>query len=619
MTAQLLLGPHYLRACARLPGETLVAANEALQRLMLDPRHPGLHNEKLNDAGSAEAPIEVRSIRVDLDHRIIHASDGDRTVALHADSHDEAYRWKDRHLTTIPNHVARATPLRIAGERPPAPDAAPEAEAAAEPDPLAEASERGLGGYLTAIGREQALLVDLDTSGRTGLTFVKGGAGTGKSAIAIHRAIRLASAPELGYGPVLYLCYNRALAETVRGAIEELAEPAVASRVFAYTFHGWAGWYLRRSGQPLEGVDWDGRRLIEAVRRSLPELDEPWREALRGLDARQLAAEIRLVLRPNQFAAAAEYLDLERPRSQGLTPLRRPQREAIRALDALTRRPDRHAPQPDDLIEAARALRAGDDGAERYQAVIVDEAQDCSPVMARLAKALVAGEERRLMVFADPAQSIYPNGFRWAQREFRPRGAQVRPLHVPYRSTRQIHALAESLYAGVEEMRREVGELSESRRDGPLPVLAELPTNEEELAFLVRSIRAEIEDGRQPWQIGVLTSTNARRDEARDRLAAEGVPAHALDRSAPDGASVTVVTVQSAKGLDFASVYLLDVKPWDGSEDARRAQLYVALTRSSGALTVVCRPGTRSPLLDDLDPACYRTHEDGSAPAEGAA
>ena len=61
------------------------------------------------------------------------------------------------------------------------------------------------------------------------------------------------------------------------------------------------------------------------------------------------------------------------------------------------------------------------------------------------------------------------------------------------------------------------------------------------------------------------------------------------------------------------------MKPWDGSEDARRAQLYVALTRSSGALTVVCRPGTRSPLLDDLDPARYRTYEDGPAPAEGAA
>ena len=111
----------------------------------------------------------------------------------------------------------------------------------------------------------------------------------------------------------------------------------------------------------------------------------------------------------------------------------------------------------------------------------------------------------------------------------------------------------------------------------------------------------------------MLTSTTARRDEARERLAAEDVPAHALDRSAPDGASVTVATVQSAKGLDFASVYLLDVKPWDGSEEARRAQLYVALTRSSEALTVVCRPGTRSPLLGDLDPERYRTHEGEAA------
>lgn len=599
-------GPYYLRACARLPGHILNGANGALQRLCADPRHPGLHNELLDTLDATDPPIEVRSIRVQREYRVIYARPGDLIVALHVDNHDEAYAWKDRNLRAIPGQVERAAPLTIPGVATPEPEAGPAAGRPPAPDRLSgEAGERGLGGYLTAIGREQALVVDLDTTGRTGLTFVKGGAGTGKSAIAIHRAIRLASAPELGYGPVLYLCYNRALAETVHSAILDLAEPAAARRVFAYTFHSWAGWYLRRQDRAIENVDWGGKQLEAAVRRSMDELDGERREALHGLSAKTIADEIRLVLRPNQFGSLDEYRNIERPRSQGFQRLGQPQREAVWELDRLTQQPDRHAPQPDDLIEAARALRAEDAEAERYQAVIVDEAQDCSPAMARLAKALVAGEERRLMVFADPAQSIYPNGFRWAQSEFRPRGAQVRTLRVPYRSTRQIHALAASLYDSVEEMRREVGELRESHRDGPLPVLAEFRSADEELEFVARTIRAELADGRRTWQIGVLTSTNARRDEARDRLAAEGLPVRALDRAAPDGASVSVATVHSAKGLDFASVYLLDVNPWDAAADAQRAQLYVALTRSSGALTIVCRPETRSPLFGDLDPARY--------------
>ena len=609
-------GPGYFRACARLPGHILNGANGALQQLCANPRYPGLHNELLDTIGGTDLPVEVRSIRVQREYRVIYAKPDDRIVALHVDNHDEAYAWKDRNLRAIPGQVERAEPLLIPGAADPAPEAGPADRRPPASDPLTgEAAERGLGGYLTAIGREQALVVDLDTTGRTGLAFVKGGAGTGKSAIAIHRAIRLASAPELGCGPVLYLCFNQVLMRTVRETIDALAAPGAQDRIEVSTFNHWSAEYLQAHGRAVD-VDDDGARLTAAIQRLRGGLAQAQREAIADLSADEIAREIRGVLRPNQFGSLDEYRNTERPRSRGFQRLGQPQREAIWELNRLTSPAAGGPCQWDDQIEIARSILVGDRERPPSQAVLVDEAQDCSPVMARLAKALAAGEERRLMVFADPAQSIYPNGFLWAQSEFRPRGAQVRTLRVPYRSTRQIHALAASLYGSDGEMRREAGELHESRRDGPLPVLAEFRGADEELAFVAAAIRAEIADGRRPWEIGVIASTNARRDEARDRLAAEGVPVRALDRAAPDGASVSAATVHSAKGLDFASVYLLDVTPRDGAAGAQRAQLYVALTRSSRALTIVCRPETRSPLLGDLDPARYRAHEGGAAAGE---
>ena len=140
------------------------------------------------------------------------------------------------------------------------------------------------------------------------------------------------------------------------------------------------------------------------------------------------------------------------------------------------------------------------------------------------------------MVFADPAQSIYPNGFRWAQSEFRPRGAQVRtpprplPLDAADPRPRRL------------TLRQRRGDAARGRRAArepprrPLPVLAEFRSADEELEFVAKTIRAELADGRRTWQIGVLTSTNARRDEARDRLAAEGLPRpHAGSRRAGRG------------------------------------------------------------------------------------
>ena len=222
----------------------------------------------------------------------------------------------------------------------------------------------------------------------------------------------------------------------------------------------------------------------------------------------------------------------------------------------------------------------------------------------------MAGAEPRLLVQADPAQALYAGRFRWAASEFGPRRGRAHILREPYRSTRQIHALASSIYDDVDEVRRDVEELSTPKREGPLPRLVRCSEGPRALRFVVKSVVAEIEAERPVGQIAVLTGSNAQRDETRSALEQANVPVRVVDRNAPpDGASVALATVHSAKGLDFTSVYLLDPVVDRFPIDRQRAQLYVAVTRSSHSLVIVCCANARTPLIDCLDQESYEAVE----------
>ncbi len=600
-------GPRFERAIRQLRDSRLKRlAFRTIKRLCQDDRSAGLNSEVLRSLGDA---LESRSARVAQGQgapRLIFARDGARIVALWVNYHDAAYDWERRNRARIPEYAKAAAPLRLEGTPLPVPRTEPGAEIhVPDPDLLGDLEAASYEEYFAALDDDQRAYVYSE-----GVSFLTAGAGTGKSSIAIRRALHLAAQPDLEGGSVLYLCYNRALMLTVHRAINALGTPEMASEIEVNTVHGWADAYLQKREPGFSvaaSVDINGAWLRSAIPQEVPQLSQEERHALAGLSARDvLENEIRHVLSPNQFDSIEPYLSLTRPESQGLTRLRRPQRQAMWALHQRIRGRSDAKGTWDDLIERARASLAADADPPRYRAVIVDEGQDCSPAMARLAKALAADDPRRLLVLADPAQELYPGTFLWARREFRPRGGRARVLRRPYRSTRQIHALAASLYAGVEETRREIDEMTESQREGPLPRLAKFATEREGLEAVVGWIDAEIAHGRPAGQIAVLTGSNRQRDEASAAVDRAGVPVISVDRAAPpDGVSVSLATVNAAKGLDFASVYLLDPGLRFGSPSSRRARFYVALTRSSRYLCIVCCREADSPLLDDLDPACY--------------
>ncbi|HET6793095.1 MAG TPA: AAA family ATPase [Acidimicrobiales bacterium] len=229
------------------------------------------------------------------------------------------------------------------------------------------------------------------------------------------------------------------------------------------------------------------------------------------------------------------------------------------------------------LVDEAVNLVSGQ--ARTYAHVVVDEAQDLSPMQRRMiARRCPAGS---ITVLGDLAQG---SGV-WAVDDWdevvddlpTPDGRRHQELTLGYRAPGQVLALASRLLPviapGVTP--------TESIRPGrTAPVIREVGR-----ALLAGSAAAEAADLRSMGSVGVLVGQDMLA-EVDAALAAAGV-----EHAGPDGGSIAAPVVllpaAAAKGLEFDAVVV--VEPAGIVEDAPRGLrlLYVAMTRPTKHLSIV--------------------------------
>lgn len=463
------------------------------------------------------------------------------------------------------------------------------------------------------------------TRSYSGSFRLRGGAGTGKTVVLLHRTRRLALAkPD---APILLTTFTKNLAHDLDVNLSRLSPSLKRSHqvgepgVLVRGLDALASQVLRDAGEEVahatEAVLGTGR--VDIHGRTHP---TAWDEALlmagRGLPEplrcrRFIEAEYSLVVLPAQITREEEYLRAPRP-GRGVR-LGRRERKAVWAVITAYRQSARLKGTIDFTEAAAIAAAHLKTGAPPMEHVLVDEGQDFSPCQWQFVRALAADGNDDIFIAEDGHQRIYGSRLVLSRYGIATRGRSQR-LTLNYRTTKQNLDWAVSVLAGQKYVDSEGDEDTtdgyRSARGGPAPKVLHVASAREELDATSKQLQKWLEQGRPPEALAVLVRDRAMRQRVVEGLTALGIKAQTVESSGVLPGKVAVLTMHRAKGTEFACVLLfglsdrsipMGLEEYDYDPDERtaafqreRSLVYVAASRARDELVISYR-GDPSPLL----------------------
>jgi len=249
-----------------------------------------------------------------------------------------------------------------------------------------------------------------------------------------------------------------------------------------------------------------------------------------------------------------------------------------------------------------RAVERGQIPSAQYGAILIDEGHDFRPEWLKLVVQMVDPQTNSLLVLYDDAQSIYGDEKR-RKFSFRSVGIQAAGrttiLKINYRNTDAIlrfaRDVAQSILKPAEADEDGVPLLvpQPAGRPGYEPQIVNLTTPRAEAEFIVRRLKDAHRAG-TPWRDMAVIYRNYHRDARliRKVLPAHGIPTVYFEDAtyADDEDKVTLITMHSAKGLEFPLVVIPGADKIKGAGELAPQEaklLYVAMTRATREL-VLC-------------------------------
>ncbi len=446
----------------------------------------------------------------------------------------------------------------------------------------------------------------------SGPARVSGSAGTGKTIVALHRAVILARANS--DARVLLTTFSEILANALRTRLRRLIsnEPRLGERL------------------EVQSLDAIGERLFES------QLGKP--NLASATTVRALLKEASAEVPGHKFALSFlvsewdEVVDAWQVESwEAYRDVRRLGRktrlreDARKTLWSIFRR------VRTKLVEQKRLTRSGLftklaaslSGRTKppFDFAVIDEAQDLTVAHLRFLAALGGSRPNGLFFAGDLGQRIFQQPFSWKALGVEVQG-RSRTLRVNYRTSHQIRSQADRLLAP--ELSDADGNKEErsgtvSVFNGPAPTIRVAKSEKEEIAVAAKWIADLETDGVAPHELGVFVRSDAQLERARAAVTAARLPFKVLDdRVDTVSGQAAVGTMHLAKGLEFKAVVVMacddEVIPLQeritevGDEgdleevySTERHLLYVACTRARDRL-LVTGVDPASEFLADLAP-----------------
>ncbi|MFG1319226.1 3'-5' exonuclease [Xanthobacter autotrophicus] len=429
----------------------------------------------------------------------------------------------------------------------------------------------------------------------SGPARISGSAGTGKTIVALHRAVHLARQPT---AHVLLTTFSETLADALRAKVDLLtqAHPERGDRVTVCS--------LDQAAYEVFTAAFGDMRL--ASRADLL-------AAIAAAQAQHLGAGHSSAFLLEEWDEVADAWGVSDASSYSAVPrlgrktrLGAKQREAAWAVFAFL--------QADlaarNLVTQAQVYHRLSDwllsgGRLPYTHIVIDEAQDLSVAQVRFLTAAGRGKTDALFFTGDIGQRIFRLPFSWAKLGLDIRGRST-VLKVCYRTSHQIRSLSDRLLLPVVT---DQDGISESRRgtvsvfDGPEPEVRLFADEAAEVQAVARWLRDCVSAGFSHDEMALLVRSDGQFARAGFAVAAAGI-------------AVPIILMHDAKGLEFRAVAVMaldedvlpdparlsevgDLADLEAVQETERHLLYVAATRARDRLILSgVSPG--SEFLDDV-------------------
>jgi len=446
---------------------------------------------------------------------------------------------------------------------------------------------------------------------------VSGSAGTGKTIVALHRAVFLArNYPD---ARILLTTFSKLLANSLRAKLRRLIsnEPQLGERLEVHSIDA-----MGRRLYETHCVEKGGTpNIISSDKLQQLLIDASAEVGEHKFSQRFLVTEWNEVVDAWQLDSWESYRDVKRLGRK--TRLSEKQRQMLWSIFNRVRLSlvDRGL-----LTYPALFNQLSTQIAERkhppFDFAVIDEAQDISVSQLRFLAAIGGQRSNGLFFAGDLGQRIFQTPFSWRSLGVDVRG-RSHTLHINYRTSHQIRMQADRLL-GPEVS--DVDGNTEDRRgtvsvfNGPDPRIQVLDSIEDERNAVSQWLSDRHSEGVLPHEMGVFVRSEKELDRAKGAVENASIPFKVLDQNLESTSGyLSVSTMHLAKGLEFRAVVVMacddEVIPLQGRIETvvddsdleevyntERHLLYVACTRARDYL-LVTSVDPASEFLDDLKDA----------------
>ncbi|BAX82353.1 UvrD-helicase domain-containing protein [Labilibaculum antarcticum] len=382
---------------------------------------------------------------------------------------------------------------------------------------------------------------------------VTGGAGTGKTVCAMHRAKYLAQKIEIFAKPILFTTYTKSLTSYLQNTISDLGIAADSIQIINFD-------------KLIFEIARDKKyQVIPSNSGFLTEKQELeiWKEVLEynpsSMSEDFLMSEYHDVLLRKNVKSLEQYLKTSRT-GRTVRIGRKEKIEIWNLIQDFAKRKDENYSKLELCNLLSEFFSNRDD--KPYSHIICDEIQDFTNNELTLMRSLVSEHENDMFLVGDPFQNIYQRKINFSQSGISVRGQRSKKLKINYRTTEQIKLMAlktvskESYdnFDGEEENSK--GYVSLMYGDEPQYQIFNTPEEQDE--YILSNIKGLLDNEQaEASDICVCARTNYAVDDIKKTLNKNDIKYNDISSSKALSNAIKVSSFHNMKGHEFKFVFVL--------------------------------------------------------------